>query len=153
MEIKEAIKTLEKAGLMLTLETRLSHSKYNDNFDEKMETIKYIIRNQQSYNEKDNELIANTIKDFVESLPLEKFAETNPNYGSFLFDEIVLENDTTIILKGHCLKEHELTITELNELRQKINEYGEKVYADEHDLYIKDVSPYLVYYTIRFWWD
>ena len=152
MEIKEAIETLEKAKLMLTLSTRLYHSKYTNDFDEKMETIKYIIKNQQSYNWKDNELIADTIKDFVGSLPLEKYDETNPNYGSFLFDEVVLENDTTIILKGCCLKEHELTTTELNELRRKINNYGEKIHADEHDLYV-DVSPFLVRYTIRFWWD
>jgi hypothetical protein len=146
-EFKKAMETLQKMGLYVTLETHIHTNKFCNHFKEEMEQVENIIRTQQNFNAKDNDLIADTITEFMESLKM--FSKN----GSDLFDKIVLENDDTIYIKGYVLTENKLTNKELKKLTKMVDDYGEDIIADEHTLEVDEKSYGLVYYTIRLWWD
>jgi hypothetical protein len=116
---------------------------------ESLNMVNEIIRHMDDFNDKDNKRIADTFKDFYESLPRRYFNEGNPNNGCPLFDTISLIGDSTIILKANVRDLSHIDISDISSLTDR---YGEAVMADEHDVSCYP-SDYGYSIEIRFWWD
>lgn len=118
-------------------------------YQERMGKLLSIISNMGNFNERDNKKIASTFKDFYENLPKLFLNEGNPNNGSFLFQEIEIIGDDTIVLSTY----HHIDNDTLETIKQQVNEYGRKICADEHSVSYRKVYDDFGYTTIKFWWD
>ena len=141
-------KELSKLG-KISLSLQFIRDDEFSHYQERMSKLLSIISNMGNFNERDNKKIANTFKDFYESLPKLFLNEGNPNNGSFLFQEIEIIGDDTIVLSTY----HNINNDTLETIKQLVNEYGRKIYADEHSVSYRKVYDDFGYTIIKFWWD
>lgn len=141
-------KELSKLG-KISLSLQFIRDDEFSHYQERMSNLLSIISNMRNFNERDNKKIANTFKDFYESLPKLFLNEGNPNNGSFLFQEIEIIGDDTIVLSTY----HHIDNGTLETIKQLVNEYGRKIYADERSVSYRKVYDDFGYTIIKFWWD
>lgn len=134
-----------KVSLELQFIKNDTFSKYN----ERMSSLLDIIRNIGNFNARNNKLIAATFQNFYESLPKLYLNEGNPNNGSFLFQEVKIVGDDTIILSTY----HHIDNETLQEIKQLVNDYGRSIKADEHSVSYNEIADDFGYTIIKFWWD
>lgn len=118
---------------------------------ERLDSIICLIKDMDSFNDKDSGLIGRTFKRFFDSLPRTFYQEGNPNNGGPVFTEIVLQRDDCIMLKGSDSHDR-MAQYDWTAVEQEVRETGRKWNADEADLYTEE-HGYLLEYIIRFWWD
>lgn len=108
-----------------------------------------IIGSTPSFNEKDNKEIARTFLEFFNSIPRAYFNEGNPNNGSYLFQNIKIIGDDTIVLETY----HTISDENIKYIKSLVNEYGKRVNADEHSVERIELAPNFYKTYIKFWWD
>lgn len=144
-EVISAWRVLEAVG-----RPELTFRLYKED-ERKLNMITGLIKSMPNFNSKNNQVVARELEKLINKLPKTYYNEGNPNNGNYLFDEITLKGDDTIILRGvQIIKEDN---DKSDNIKDLVNTIGRNMEADEHSITINRFGYNMQEMIIRFWWD
>lgn len=148
-ELKDLTNAWEMLGHFGKQEMTFTMVKEDDN---KLNNILGLIKSMPNFNEKDNELVARTLKHLITTLPKRYYNEGNQNNGSYMFDHITIKGDDTIILRTAGLVKDDLKET-LEKVKRLVDIFGKDMKADERSVKTEYYGYNMHETIIRLWWD
>lgn len=119
--------------------------------ERKLNMITGLIKSMPNFNARNNQVVARELEKLINLLPRTYYNEGNPNNGNYLFDEITLKGDDTIILRGvQIIKEDN---DKSDNIKDLVNTIGRNMEADEHSVTIDRYGYNMQEMIIRLWWD
>lgn len=119
--------------------------------ERKLNMITGLIKSMPNFNARNNQVVARELEKLINRLPRTYYNENNPNNGNYLFDEITLKGDDTIILRGvQIIKEDN---DKSDNIKDLVNTIGRNMEADEHSVTIDRYGYNMQEMIIRLWWD
>lgn len=144
-EVVNAWRVLEAVG-----RPELKFRLYKED-ERKMDLITGLIKSMPNFNARNNQVVARELEKLINLLPKTYYNENNPNNGNYLFDEITLKGDDTIILRGvQIIKEDN---DKSDNIKDLVNTIGRNIEADEHSVTIDRYGYNMQEMIIRLWWD
>lgn len=145
-DLTNAWKVLESFG-----KPQMTFSLYKED-ETKTNNILGLIRSMQNFNNKDNELVASKLQSLINMLPTHYYNEGNRNNGSYIFNQITLKGDDTIILRGVGLVKEDYQ-DNLEKVKRVVNLIGKDMLADEYTVKSEQYGYNMHETVIRLWWD